>query len=52
MLTGSIRAYAVTSDARITLAPDIPTFRLVGAVPVVTVRDVIGRLNASGTVTA
>jgi tripartite-type tricarboxylate transporter receptor subunit TctC len=56
---GSIKAYAVTSDARITLAPDIPTFTEMGMpalsysvwyglfAPRGTPMEIIGRLNAS-----
>jgi tripartite-type tricarboxylate transporter receptor subunit TctC len=56
---GSIKAYAVTSDARSTLAPDIPTFGEIGLpalsistwvglfAPRGTPRDIIGKLNAA-----
>jgi tripartite-type tricarboxylate transporter receptor subunit TctC len=56
---GSIKAYAVTSDMRLTLAPDVPTFAEMGLralsyvewvglfAPRGTPREVIGRLNAA-----
>ena len=56
---GSIKAYAVTSDARLALAPEIPTFSEMGLrglyflnwdglfAPKGTPRDIIGRLNAA-----
>jgi len=56
---GNIRAYAATSDARLTLAPDIPTFGEMGLpalsysgwyalfAPKGTPKDVIDRLNAA-----
>jgi tripartite-type tricarboxylate transporter receptor subunit TctC len=56
---GSIRAYAVTSDARLAQAPDIPTFAEVGLpalsfatwlglfAPKGTPKDIIGKLNAA-----
>jgi tripartite-type tricarboxylate transporter receptor subunit TctC len=56
---GSINAYAVTSDTRLAIAPDIPTFAELGLpalsicgwsglfAPKGTPRDVIGRLNAA-----
>jgi tripartite-type tricarboxylate transporter receptor subunit TctC len=56
---GSIKAYAVTSDTRSTLAPDIPTFAELGLpaisysawvglfAPKGTPRDIIGKLNAA-----
>jgi len=56
---GSIKAYAVTSDARMALAPDIPTFGEMGLptltfsqwvglfAPKGTPRDIIGKLNAA-----
>jgi len=56
---GSIKAYAVTSDTRLTLAPDISTFAEVGLpalsfspweaffAPKGTPMEIIGRLNAS-----
>jgi len=56
---GSINAYAVTSDTRLTIAPDIPTFAELGLpalsisgwsglfAPKGTPRDVIGKLNAA-----
>jgi tripartite-type tricarboxylate transporter receptor subunit TctC len=59
MRAGSIKAYAVTSDRRVTAAPDIPTFREMGLqalshsewwgvfAPKGTPKDVIGKLNAA-----
>ena len=59
MRAGSIKAYAVTSNTRIELAPDIPTFAEMGLpallwspwyglfAPRGTPRDIIGRLNAA-----
>ena len=56
---GSIKAYAVTSDTRLTLAPDIPTVGEMGLpvlsfsawwglfAPKGTPRDIIGKLNAA-----
>jgi tripartite-type tricarboxylate transporter receptor subunit TctC len=56
---GIIKAYAVTSDARLALAPDIPTFAEMGLpglsfsqwmglfAPKGTPKDIIGRLNAA-----
>jgi tripartite-type tricarboxylate transporter receptor subunit TctC len=56
---GSIKAYAVTSETRLALAPDLPTFREVGFpgltwsawlaffAPKATPTDIIGRLNAA-----
>jgi tripartite-type tricarboxylate transporter receptor subunit TctC len=56
---GSIKAYAVTSDRRLTMAPDIPTFAEMGLpalsfaewfglfAPKGTPKDIIGRLNAA-----
>jgi tripartite-type tricarboxylate transporter receptor subunit TctC len=56
---GSIKAYAVTSDARMAVAPDIPTFGEMGLpalsfsqwvglfAPKGTPRDIIGKLNAA-----
>jgi tripartite-type tricarboxylate transporter receptor subunit TctC len=56
---GSIKAYAVTSEARLTLAPDIPTFAEVGLptlsysnwyglfAPKGTAKDIIVKLNAA-----
>jgi hypothetical protein len=56
---GSIKAYAVTSDARLALAPDIPTFAEIGMpalsfsawaglfAPRGTPKDIIGKLNAA-----
>jgi tripartite-type tricarboxylate transporter receptor subunit TctC len=59
MRAGSIKAYAVTSDTRLAVAPDIPTFTEMG-LPVVsysswvalfapagTPKDIIGALNAA-----
>jgi tripartite-type tricarboxylate transporter receptor subunit TctC len=59
MRAGSIKAYAVTSDTRSALAPDVPTFRELGLpavswsgwiglfAPKGTSRDIIGKLNAA-----
>jgi tripartite-type tricarboxylate transporter receptor subunit TctC len=59
MRTGSIKAYAVTSDTRMALAPNIPTFGEMGLpslsfftwyglfAPKGTPRDIIGKLNAA-----
>ena len=56
---GSIKAYAVTSEARLALAPELPTFRELGFpgltmstwlaffAPKATPTDIIGRLNAA-----
>jgi tripartite-type tricarboxylate transporter receptor subunit TctC len=56
---GSIKAYAVTSETRLALAPDIPTFAEMGLpavsysgwyalfAPKGTPRDIIGNLNAA-----
>jgi tripartite-type tricarboxylate transporter receptor subunit TctC len=56
---GSIKAYAVTSDTRLALAPDIPTFAEMGLpavsysgwyalfAPKGTPRNIIGKLNAA-----
>jgi tripartite-type tricarboxylate transporter receptor subunit TctC len=56
---GSIKAYAVTSDTRLVLAPDIPTFAEMGLpglsysaweglfAPKGTPRDMIGKINAA-----
>jgi tripartite-type tricarboxylate transporter receptor subunit TctC len=56
---GSIKAYAVTSDTRLALAPDIPTFAEMGLparsysnwaglfAPKGTPRDIIGTLNVA-----
>jgi tripartite-type tricarboxylate transporter receptor subunit TctC len=56
---GSIKAYAVTTDTRLALAPDIPTFAEIGLptvsysgwyglfAPRSTPRDIIGKLNAA-----
>jgi tripartite-type tricarboxylate transporter receptor subunit TctC len=59
MRTGSIKAYAVTSDPRLTVASDIPTFAEMG-MPALTYsswyglfapkgmpKDIIGKLNAA-----
>jgi tripartite-type tricarboxylate transporter receptor subunit TctC len=59
MRSGSIKAYAVTSDTRIALASDLPTFRELGLpsislsgwyalfAPKGTPKDIIGKLNAA-----
>jgi tripartite-type tricarboxylate transporter receptor subunit TctC len=59
MRAGSINAYAVTSDTRLTVAPDIPTFAEMGLpalsqsfwyglfTPKGTPKDIIGKLNAA-----
>jgi tripartite-type tricarboxylate transporter receptor subunit TctC len=59
MRSGRIKAYAVTSDARLTQAPDIPTFGEMGLpaltsstwlglfAPKGTPKDVVGKLNAA-----
>ena len=56
---GSVRAYAITSDARLTVASDIPTFAEMGLpalfwsawfgffAPRGTPKDIIGKLNAA-----
>jgi tripartite-type tricarboxylate transporter receptor subunit TctC len=56
---GSIKAYAVTSETRLALAPDIPTFAEMGLpgfsfspwlglfAPKGTPKDIIGKLNAA-----
>jgi tripartite-type tricarboxylate transporter receptor subunit TctC len=56
---GSIKAYAVTSDTRLALAPDIPTFAEMGLpalsfsgwsgffAPKGTSREIVGKLNAA-----
>jgi tripartite-type tricarboxylate transporter receptor subunit TctC len=56
---GSIKAYAVTSETRVTLAPDIPTFAEMGMpslswsawaglfAPKGTPNDIVGKLNAA-----
>ena len=56
---GSIKAYAVTSDTRLVLAPDIPTFAEIGLpalsyffwnglfAPKGTPADIVGKLNAA-----
>jgi tripartite-type tricarboxylate transporter receptor subunit TctC len=57
--TGSIQAYAVTTDMRLAVAPDIPTFGEIGLpaltysqwfalfAPRATPREIIGKLNAA-----
>jgi tripartite-type tricarboxylate transporter receptor subunit TctC len=59
MRAGSIKAYAVTSDRRLALAPDVPTFAEMGLpgvffsawhglfAPRGTPKDIIGKLNAA-----
>ena len=59
MRAGSIKAYAVTSDMRMAVVPDIPTFREMGLpavswspwyglfAPKGTPTDIIGKLNAA-----
>jgi tripartite-type tricarboxylate transporter receptor subunit TctC len=59
MRAGSVKAFAVTSDVRPALAPDIPTFAEMGLpalsyslwyglfAPRGTPRDIIGKLNAA-----
>ena len=59
MRAGSIKAYAVTGDSRMALAPDIPTFRELGLpsifssdwfglfAPRGTSKDIVGKLNAA-----
>ena len=59
MRAGSIKAYAVTSDTRLAMAPDIPTFGEMGLpalswsawfglfAPKGTPKDIIGKLNAA-----
>jgi tripartite-type tricarboxylate transporter receptor subunit TctC len=56
---GSIKAYAVTSETRVTLAPDIPTFAEMGMpslswsawaglfAPKGTPNEIVGKLNAA-----
>jgi tripartite-type tricarboxylate transporter receptor subunit TctC len=56
---GNVKAYAVTSKARLALAPDIPTFAEIGLpalsyspwtglfAPKATPKDIIGKLNAA-----
>jgi tripartite-type tricarboxylate transporter receptor subunit TctC len=56
---GSIKAYAVTSDTRLALAPDIPSFAEMGLpavsysgwfglfAPKGTLKEIIGKLNAA-----
>jgi tripartite-type tricarboxylate transporter receptor subunit TctC len=46
--TGSIRAYAVTGEMRLTLAPNIPTFDEMG-LPAVSYRGWLGLFAPSGT---
>jgi tripartite-type tricarboxylate transporter receptor subunit TctC len=46
--TGSVRAYAVTSDKRLTLAPDIPTFAEMG-LPMLSYSDWLGIFAPRGT---
>jgi tripartite-type tricarboxylate transporter receptor subunit TctC len=62
MRAGSIKAYAVTSDTRLALGPDIPTFAEMGLpalsqsfwwglfAPKGTPRDIISKLNAAAVV--
>jgi tripartite-type tricarboxylate transporter receptor subunit TctC len=57
--SGSVKAYAVTSDTRLAVAPDIPTFAEIGLpalsysgwfgffAPRGTPKDIIGKLNAA-----
>jgi tripartite-type tricarboxylate transporter receptor subunit TctC len=57
--TGNIKAFAVTSDTRLAVAPDIPTFAEMGRsavsysgwygifAPKGTPRDIVGKLNAA-----
>jgi tripartite-type tricarboxylate transporter receptor subunit TctC len=59
MRVGSIKAYAVTSDARWTVVPDVPTFAKMGIpalaysswtglfAPKGTPKDILGKLNAA-----
>jgi tripartite-type tricarboxylate transporter receptor subunit TctC len=59
MRVGSVKAYAVTSDARLVLAPEIPTFVEIGLpglsysawyglfAPKGTPKDIIGKLNSA-----
>jgi tripartite-type tricarboxylate transporter receptor subunit TctC len=56
---GTVNAYAVTSEARLALAPDIPTFAEIGLpalsyapwtglfAPKATPKDIVGKLNAA-----
>jgi tripartite-type tricarboxylate transporter receptor subunit TctC len=56
---GNMKAYAVTSDRRLAMAPDIPTFREMGLpalfwsawggifAPKATPKEIIGKLNAA-----
>ena len=48
MRAGSIKAYAVTGDLRMALAPDIPTFRELG-LPSVSFSDWLGLFAPRGT---
>jgi tripartite-type tricarboxylate transporter receptor subunit TctC len=60
--TGNIKAFAVTSDTRLAVAPDIPTFAEMGRpsvshsgwygifAPKGTPRDIVGKLNAAAVV--
>ena len=59
MRAGSLKAYAATSNTRLTVAPDIPTFAELGLpavswspwyglfAPKGTPKDIIGKLNAA-----
>jgi tripartite-type tricarboxylate transporter receptor subunit TctC len=59
---GNIKAFAVTSDARLAVAPDVPTFAEMGRptvsysgwygifAPKSTPRDIVGKLNAAAVV--
>jgi tripartite-type tricarboxylate transporter receptor subunit TctC len=59
MHAGSVNAYAVASEARLTAAPEIPTFREIGLpalsystwnglfAPKDTPKDILGKLNAA-----
>jgi tripartite-type tricarboxylate transporter receptor subunit TctC len=59
MQAGNIKAYAVASDTRVAIAPDIPTFTEMGLptlsysewfglfAPKGTPKDIISRLNAA-----
>jgi tripartite-type tricarboxylate transporter receptor subunit TctC len=56
---GTVKAYAVTSEARLALAPDIPTFAEIGLpalsyspwvglfAPEATPKDIVGKLNVA-----
>jgi tripartite-type tricarboxylate transporter receptor subunit TctC len=48
MRTGGIKAYAVTSDMRLTIAPDVPTFAEMG-LPVLSFGDWMGLFAPKGT---